>query len=249
MKHKGFTLVEVLVVFMVLGIIAVLTLPAIMSNIQKHQVGPALTKAMATLETAHALMANEHEMDNISDGCNMNSHGSDFSSNGIASGSLYGGRQYINNCFEPNIMKMIGSTKETVDATYDKYNNSGVAINANSRYYKYTAKNGVTYIFFEGSVTSGKHAMLPFYIDINGINKKPNVMGKDLFRAVIDLEGAGAIAPYGGKYWSDLNWGYDNTSFTWGRTCNRETPMNRLTGDTCAGSVIDNGGKVIYPWK
>ena len=247
MKHKGFTLVEVLVVFLVLGIIAVLTLPAIMSNIQKHQVGPALTKAMATLETAHALMANEHEMDNISDGCNIGAHGSLFGGNGVVNV-----QNYRINCFEPYVMKMIGASKETNGIKYDKFNNTGVSINTGSTsYHKYTTKSGVTYYFLNGGIISGKHAMMQFYIDINGMNKKPNVMGKDLFQAVIDLDSTGAVAPYGGHIYSDWTWGYYNVNnfSVWNTSCNSTTPINNITGETCSGSVIDNGGKVIYPWK
>ncbi len=245
MKHKGFTLVEVLVVFMVLGIIAVLTLPAIMSNIQKHQVGPALTKAMATLETANALMMNEHDMDNITDGCDIRCYGSLFGNQGNA--QFVG--KYKNNCFEPYIMKMIGASKETSEATYEYYNNSGTINVTQSRYDVYTTKSGVTYIFPQRTMAGGKHAFIPLYIDINGINKKPNILGKDLFSVYLEIDEFGAVVPYGSKYWSELSFGENKPNYTWEKGCNSTTQMNRINGTTCGGSVIDNGGKVIYPWK
>ena len=245
MKNKGFTLVEVLIVLAVLGVIAILALPAIISNVQKNQVGPALTKAMATLETAHALMMNEREMDNLSDGCNIGSHGSLFGN----MGALNGEERYISNCFEPYIMKMIGASNETSDAIYEKYNKSGtINVNSNS-YRKYTTKGGVTYLFPKRTQASGQHAFIILYIDINGINKNPNILGKDLFQVYLEIDELGAVVPYGGKYWSELTWGEYKPNYTWETGCNSTTQMNRITGETCAGSVIDNGGKVIYPWK
>ena len=240
MKNKGFTLAEVLIVLAVLGFIALLVLPAIISNVQKNQVGPALTKAIATLETAHAIMINEREMNNITEGCRLLEDGHI---------PLYT-QPYISNCFEPYIMKTIGAAKENVDVTYDNYNESGVALNANSTYSKYTTKSGITYIFPQGglfgSITDEK-GMIPFFVDINGINKKPNILGKDLFRLVIAVNKSGGdVIPLGGKYFREF---FDSPVYYWENNCSSNTPINRITGDTCGGSVIDNGGKVIYPWK
>lgn len=245
MKNKGFTLVEVLIVIVVLSIIAVLTLPAIMSNMEKNQVGPALTKAIATLETAHALMMNEHEMDNISDGCHMGYHGSQYGGNSESTST----ENYRTYCFEPYIAKMISATKDTNSTTYQNYNATGVAYNMDSSVNKYTTKGGVTY-FMTSSIESGNHALYPVLVDINGMNKKPNIYGKDLFRVLVELdESGGSVVPSGGKYNAELMGGTYSPESSWEHYCNITTPIENVNAAYCSASIIENGGKVIYPWR
>ena len=243
-KHSGFTMAEILLTLGIIGVIAMFTLPALMNNIQKQQAGPALIKAMGVLETAHALMINEHDMFSLKEGCGLGSQGS---LSGHAALGVSDKKLYINNCFEPYIKTRIGAHKETKYITYKKFNGKDDSIKTNSKSSVYTTKNGVTYIFQDmfGGTYAGKYHLSGFYIDINGINKKPNQLGKDLFHVLIHIEDQGQIVACGSHLAVDL---IGNNTTNWETTCNSTTKQNKITGDTCSGSIIDNNGKVIYKW-
>ena len=49
MKKNGFTLAEVLITLAIIGVVATLTLPSLMSNTQEQQAVTAFKKAMNTL--------------------------------------------------------------------------------------------------------------------------------------------------------------------------------------------------------
>ena len=51
-KFKGFTLAEALIVLVILGIIAALTIPSILSNTEQHEYKSALKKAISALNQA-----------------------------------------------------------------------------------------------------------------------------------------------------------------------------------------------------
>ena len=55
MKKSGFTLAELLITLSIIGVIAAVTIPSLSNNINKSQVGPALMKAVNTLENANEL--------------------------------------------------------------------------------------------------------------------------------------------------------------------------------------------------
>ena len=55
MKKTGFSLAEVLITMAVVGFIAAVTLPSLQLNVEKQKVGPALMKAVNTLEVANSV--------------------------------------------------------------------------------------------------------------------------------------------------------------------------------------------------
>ena len=55
MKKNGFTLAEVLISIAIVGIAAALTLPTLSLNVEKRKIGPALMKAVNTVESASTL--------------------------------------------------------------------------------------------------------------------------------------------------------------------------------------------------
>ena len=64
---KGFTLAEVLVTLTIVGVIAALTLPSLSLNVQKQQIGPALAKAINTLEYANKLALEQNQVRRLSE--------------------------------------------------------------------------------------------------------------------------------------------------------------------------------------
>lgn len=67
LKKNGFTLAEVLLALGITGIIAAVTLPSLMLNVEKRKVGPALMKAVNTIESASTLALQVEEARKLSD--------------------------------------------------------------------------------------------------------------------------------------------------------------------------------------
>ncbi len=68
MKKFGFTLAEVLITLGIIGVIAAITLPTLMTDTQSAQIGPKLAKAVAMFEQANEAMLNENSVDTLTDG-------------------------------------------------------------------------------------------------------------------------------------------------------------------------------------
>ena len=80
---KGFTLAEVLVTLGIIGVVAALTIPSLNANVSQQKIGPALSKAVNTLENANRRSLVETESTSFS--------GSDYLSaiNPYINGSIY----------------------------------------------------------------------------------------------------------------------------------------------------------------
>lgn len=217
MKIKGFTLAEVLIVLTILGVIAALTMPALNTNIQKQQAGPALMRAISTLETANALVANEREFYNFAESC----------------------RNYLNDCFEPFVKEKIGAASFNERIEYENLGNPGMALETFSN--GYVTKNG--FVYYIPSVDLNDSGIMRIFVDING-NKRPNVIGKDLFYLTLIAENEGSHL-YADSSDALLELPQAQSDESWRNACNERQVSD---GRTCAGSIVDNGGRVIYPW-
>jgi len=67
MKRIGFTLAELLVVLGIIGIVAMLTIPALMQSYQKKAWVTQLQKSMSTLQNGFAAMLANDEVEKIDD--------------------------------------------------------------------------------------------------------------------------------------------------------------------------------------
>ena len=63
---NGFTLAEVLITLGIIGVVASVTLPSLSIDVEKRKVGPALAKAIGTLENANNLALVEGESRKLS---------------------------------------------------------------------------------------------------------------------------------------------------------------------------------------
>ena len=216
MKLRGFTLAEVLIVIAILGVIAALTLPAINSNIQKQQMGPALMRAISTLDTANALVAQEHDFYNFAESC----------------------QNYLNDCFEPFVKEKLGAAKFDEDIVYGEFHN----YNAEHRYPNgYTTQNG--FIYYIPNENFYDPVRIDVLVDVNG-NKRPNAIGKDLFILNLVPEDEGSrLYAVGSNAWSEKF----EPDATWKNGgCDKTSVHDEKT---CGGSIVDNGGRIIYPWN
>lgn len=71
MKKFGFTLAEVLITLGIVGVIAAITLPTLITDTSSAQIGPKLAKAVSVFEQANEVMLNDSSVDSISDMLNI----------------------------------------------------------------------------------------------------------------------------------------------------------------------------------
>ena len=67
MNKKGFTLAEVLITLGIIGVIAAITLPTLMTDTTSAQIGPKLAKAVASFEQANQTMLDAYSVDSLID--------------------------------------------------------------------------------------------------------------------------------------------------------------------------------------
>ena len=217
MKKTGFSLAEVLITMAVVGFIAAITLPSLQLNVEKQKVGPALMKAVNTLEVANSVAIQVAEVSAL---------------NEIA--TSLGGDE---NDYLGTILK---DYTKLVEVEYDPVNSpiEGTA---------YATKDGIVLISGDKQTggtadvkTSGEYYVVN--VDINGA-KAPNKYGKDIFTLYVDTRGL--VIPYGSK----LGEGYLAEWPLWTNECKTVTKDSKVVPtntEACTGSVVDNGGRVLY---
>lgn len=188
---KGFTLAEVLITLGIIGIVAAMTLPTLINNTQGKELHSQLLKAYSTIQQSATRMVYEEGVDINPD-------------------------NYPANTFAPIFKKYI---KQFGDCGKSGCINADIAANDEdmfarvSKYKTYNKKQYVTLEWFdEGQAiltdgmfiminnSSNKSLGIVISVDINGINKKPNAWGHDLFSFMIDDDkvipiGSGTIIP------------------------------------------------------
>ena len=224
---KGFTLAEILVTLSVVGVIASMTLPSLSANVQKQQVGPALAKAINTLESANQMV--------------LQNSGARTLDRAIPNGAAANNSAY----FSQILSQCVPFTPTTLSKPYYNFRSS---TNANySGYTGYTTKDNMTF-WVTARLPQNSNVRqeinlnpnyggqyYPVWVDINGHSKGPNMMGKDLFSLIVDTKGS--VMAYG----SDAFRAYSSLQqMDWRTKCPNTSPV------TCAGSIVDNGYKVVY---
>lgn len=71
---KGFTLAEVLVTLAIIGVVAAITLPNLNRTSNASQIGPAVTKALNTLENANRLWLQDHNSIRLNNNCMLSAN-------------------------------------------------------------------------------------------------------------------------------------------------------------------------------
>ena len=198
----GFTIAEVLITLGIVGITAALTLPAIINNTQNKQLETALKKAYSTINQGLLLYENENGQP-ITPTATRHS-------------------------VKPALMKYIktvkdcgtGSTGEVAKACVP--NNSFVENPDDEKdvYKTYNGDYSITlsafddgqFIMNDGMLVliensgSISHQRVWISVDVNGYNKRPNRLGKDLF--MFQISNSGQLLPMGAKgtnYYSETD--------------------------------------------
>ena len=234
MKKHGFTLAEVLVTLGIIGVVAALTTPALIQNVGNAKVGPKLQKAVATFETASEMMLTEQNSNTLL---------------GVSTGSLNLGKE-LGHYMKLNLSDVKDANGNEIK--YKSYTSNDSTTNATDLGSPFSSDDGMIYfiattnkqpVHADYSDIPNNQRIGDVYVDINGIDG-PNVRGKDLFKFA--LYNDGTLRPWGGRGFLRHIAAHDKSALWSGSTaaCGKQHVTGN--GDTCTGSIFDNGMKIIY---
>jgi len=178
-KKRAFTLAELLIVLGIIGIIAALTMPALIANHKKQVTVTKLKKTVSILNQAFKLAEAEHgDYENWDDGWEL------------------GAEAYFDKYWRPHL-QIVKECKTYQQCGYKKNNynhlngtESGTNIFSDNHRKNIILSDGILVNIFVSSTSS---AINYIFIDINA-DGGPNVFGKDVFCFSRTEQG---ILPYG----------------------------------------------------
>ena len=224
MKKRAFTLAEVLITLGIIGVVAAMTLPNLITEYQKKQTAVQLKKAYSTF--AQALVLSQYENGDSSE-WKLTDSSSSYDEN----------LAYFNNYWKP-YLKIIKVCKTMEECGYDIKNYATLVDKSNFSVYG-QRDNLPGFIYGDGTYayirpfsynTTNIPNLQLLSIDING-PKKPNVIGRDVFQFQIDMS-KGVITGYYSK---------DN--------CTKDN-ISSENSRACGGKILADGWEILddYPW-
>ena len=231
-RKAAFTLAEVLITLGIIGVVAALTMPAVITSYQKKKTVEQLKKVYATLEQAFKLSEAENGFSNewVSDGSSVSEQVM---------------TQYFDTYWRP-YLKILKTCKSISDCGYEHsqfYDTSGkdaAASIVNPKTRTTVILNDGTFLSFvpmnwNSDGTPFMSKIQQIRVDLDG-PKGPDRYGHDVFIFVIDLD-KHFIKPFG----------YDVD----GDDCFRDSSSNNNLGQRCLKRIIDDGWQIKgadYPW-
>lgn len=187
---KAFTLAEVLITLSIIGVVAALTMPALIQNHKTKETVSKLKRAYSIVSNAYTLAKNEHGE------FNQWGVGTSFGSFDVDK-EKYPNWQEVNArnselfwdilSLHLNVVSECKSSDSTCPK-YDKfYKLDGTVRNDGSGTYILSLNDGMNFngAWIANGNCSGKELCGDFSVDINGPQKGPNAFGKDIFTFLI----------------------------------------------------------------
>ena len=250
LKFKsGFTLAEVLITLAIIGIVATLTIPALINSYRKTQMLSALKRAYSEFNQAIVLMTNDAG-----------------TPNDLVASGLFDSPPWQEGLFAKQITKYLKIIKicglnNSLDSgcmsdnagtnfkgTGDRYSEDG----GNGGYYSFLTADGIAYKIYSYdfdtrkncSVNDSKDGSLTKHvsqvcgvviIDTNGPGGAPNNWGVDIFQFdITNGKGAMLYPPFSSE---------ESTSWQTSNYCSDEKPETSIT---CAAKIMERGWQVTY---
>ncbi|MCX4275725.1 MAG: type II secretion system protein [Candidatus Gastranaerophilales bacterium] len=228
-RKKGFTLAEVLIVLLVIGIIAAFTIPLLVSKINNAKFVTGLQKAAYTFSN----MTNVAQIDVKMDNWNF-----DLPTEDLANEYIKPHLNVAKDCGTKTGEGCFGKNYTLRDGTADTdYDNS-------SDYYKLVTGDGVSIGIkgIQGCTNENPSVCIEYIVDVNGVNP-PNTLGKDVhvFQTLAHLN---AVVPYG----TFKDGGYNPATGKWTFEETEVASTNCLSGDAkyCTAKIINDGWEIKY---
>lgn len=229
---KGFTLAEVLITLGIVGVVAVLTIPAVMKDYKKRVYVAQLEKTYSKISNAVLAAMDAEHADNFYETRSGTTTTSTCKNGGECTQGL---AYFLNTYLEPEMSNCGKGDKMCVPSGAEAYKTiSGVPAGspAGGDYCIQTTQGASICGFFNSGNTC-----MSLAVDVNG-NEGPNIVGRDLF--VMDIHSDGAISDYGsgcavGSQGCAANsCNNDSASGIYDKTCG------------CLTSVMEAGWKMEY---
>lgn len=227
MKLKfGFTLAEVLITLGIIGIVAAITIPNLITNYQKHVTVTKLQRAISVLNQAYKLSFDDVGEPSVSESRAM------------------GAEEYFKQYWAPYLKTSI-LCKTYKDCGYKsvapfKLINGApmgtYAVSPKARATFYTHDGFLYILFTEGGGADGELVSISYIIvDING-GEGPNRIGRDVFYLTRVQKDGGGIQPYG----------YEASNDSVEKACSKASNV----GACCVEKIRRAGWKIEkdYPW-
>jgi len=222
--EKAFTLAEVLLTLAIIGIVAALTIPAVITKVTKDQYVVALRKAYNTLKAVERKAVQEHgEIKNWN----------------TATSSNQDAQQFFDTYFKPyfDIIKECKDRDDScfADGPYTRLDKTGTWSSLdnlnNPSVIRIMTSDGISFSFTGSAEDTELARVARFWVDVNG-RKGPNIIGRDLFG--FSLFSKIGIKPHGGY---DVDTGEPYAPKLIEANCNTKTG----SGHTCAVKILAEG--------
>ncbi len=208
-QYHAFTLAEVLITLVIIGVVAAITVPVIQANSQEQAIKSALKKNQSVL--AQALSRYYIDMGVPID---YTSYGSrELKGHLMKYFNVIEDCGFMNCYYENKNEYKTYNGKQTIDFHYF---DDG----------QFIVSDG-TFVAIENPTSSDSYANKKFIsVDVNGLHKKPNRLGKDLF--MFEISRIGQLVPMGNK----------GTKYSNHNTYCSATSNDTMNGASCTAKVL-----------
>ncbi len=215
MRKNGFTLLEVLITISIVGIIAALSMSALVKNTNKAHIGPSLAKFVSSFENAAGQLIQEERIDKLSDLGNFTNNVMPKLEEHLIVTPL-GGNSSNYSYKSPD-----GSNPTAFNNAFQT--NDGSIFDVSDTIPTPSTGAGGSYLGAQGVII----------LDINGA-KGTGKAGTETFMFIVD--DSGKLIPWGSKTHRRLSDGEI--------TACSLTSSNAMAGFACTGRIADNGWRV-----
>ena len=178
LRKFGFTLAEVLITLGIIGIVAALTIPSLLSNYQKKQYYTKFMKARSSLENALKLYAHERGCDD-DPLCGKELYEEENNNFALELSKYFNGATLITQDNYEEICKGYNKVAYNYDGTNIEENAEwlcGDGLGGNPSANGFITMDGMLFSFYQDDGDGGGSL-----VDINGPDNGPNTYGRDIF--------------------------------------------------------------------